>query len=223
MLDHGHVTSHILPKIEYLNVITNSYLCVSFLHFKGRPKLPDIDLAFALGAASLRSTRNFQEMKKIINEIIDEYGTYKFRYAVLTFGDKSIVKLKFDTKYPTDTELKRAIEFISKSGGGVDIERALKESRNLMNTARPQARKVLVLVVDKSSDNTLEELKAAGKSLEEDGIRVIPVAFGNAGDPNELGNVTPIKDDVIPTNDGDETKRTAKKIMDRVLNGKEWH
>jgi hypothetical protein len=159
-------------------------------------------------------------MKDIINEIIDQYGTYKFRYAVLTFGDKAVVQLKFDAKHPTDAELKRAIEFIPRSLGGVNLDRALKESRNLLNSARPKARKILVVVVDKRSDNTLEELKAAAKSLEDDGIRIIPVAFGNAGDSNELGNVTPIKDDVVSTIDGDEPKTTAKKIMDRVLNGK---
>lgn len=184
-----------------------------------RPKIPEIDIAFALGADSLRSSINFQSMKDIIKEIVNEYGSYKFNYAVVAFGDDPSVRLRFDSKFPSDTDLNRAIERIPKSFGGLSLDKGLQKSQDLLNTGRSKARKVLVVVIDKRSDSSLNDLKESAKTLEEDGIRVIPIAFGNDGDVREVGELTPIKDDVLSTRDGDKPKDVAKKIMDRILNG----
>lgn len=159
-------------------------------------------------------------MKDVIKAIVNKYGSYKLNYAVVTISDSPSVRIRFDKRFPSDTELSKAIQQIPLERGQLNLDKALKSSQALFSSGRPKSKKVLVVVIDKSSDSLSNNLKETAKVLEGDGIRVIPVAFGNSGDINEVSSLTTIKDDALSTRDGQEPTDVAKKIMDRILDGR---
>ena len=78
---------------------------------------------------------------------------------------------------------------------------------------RPDAKKVLVIIIDKKSDSTEDEVRQAADLLENDKIRVIPVALGKEADIPELTNVTVDKNDVVKA----DKKVDPEKIADEII------
>ena len=78
---------------------------------------------------------------------------------------------------------------------------------------RPDAKKVLVIIIDNKSDNAEEEVRQAAVSLENDKIRVIPVALGREADIPELANATLDKDDVVKADREDDPEKIADEII----------
>jgi hypothetical protein len=92
-------------------------------------------------------------------------------------------------------------------------------SRLFDQYARPEAKKVLVIITDKRSDSTLSDIRDAAKILVSKSITVIPVAFGRDADPNQLVTTTPNKGDLIKKEKTVPPKTLAKEIMDKILEG----
>ena len=86
--------------------------------------------------------------------------------------------------------------------------------------ARSNATKVVVVITDKKSGNTEEEVTTAAMSLEEKGVRVIAVSVGKETDNRELEKIASIPDDVINTTIGENPEKVADKIMNKVQKGK---
>lgn len=82
-----------------------------------------------------------------------------------------------------------------------------------MTDLRPDAKKVLVIIIDNKSDNTEEDIRKAAIVLENDKIRVIPVALGREADIPELTNATLNKDDVVRTDREDDPEKIADEII----------
>lgn len=78
---------------------------------------------------------------------------------------------------------------------------------------RPDAKKVLVIIIDNKSDNAEEEVREAAVLLENEKIRVIPVALGGEADIPELTNATLDKDDVVKADREDDPEKIADKII----------
>ena len=78
---------------------------------------------------------------------------------------------------------------------------------------RPDAKKVLVVVIDKKSDNTEDDVRKAAVLLENNNIRVIPVALGSEADVAELTNATVDDDDVIKADKDDDPEKIADEII----------
>lgn len=58
-----------------------------------------------------------------------------------------------------------------------------------------------------------------GKELEQQDIRVIPVALGNEADLNELQKITPWLDDILKTDKDDNPYKVAETILKTGLKG----
>ena len=71
----------------------------------------------------------------------------------------------------------------------------------------------MVIIIDNKSDNTEEEVRQAAVRLENEKIRVIPVALGREADIPELTNATLDKDDVIKTDKDDDPEKIADEII----------
>ena len=78
---------------------------------------------------------------------------------------------------------------------------------------RPDATKVLVVIIDKKSDNTIEEVREAAVLLENYNIRVIPVALGREAGIQELTNITLDKNDLVKTDNKGDPEKTAEEII----------
>ena len=84
---------------------------------------------------------------------------------------------------------------------------------------RSDARKVLVIVSDKKSDSTDNELNEVMESLQEMSITVIPVAFGDEADEMELGKLTDDASTLIRVGISNDTADIKMEIMDQVFKG----
>ena len=84
---------------------------------------------------------------------------------------------------------------------------------------RSDARKVLVIVSDKKSDSTDNELNEVIEPLQEMSILVIPVAFGDEADEMELGKLTDDASTLIRIGISNDTADIKMEIIDQVFKG----
>lgn len=177
-----------------------------------------MDLGFALSAASTANNETFMLMKDIINYIVDTYGTQRIHYSVLVYGDTATVEINFGQTPPSPQQLKTAVDKLRVGTGVPNLADALKKAAKMFEDEdrRPLTRKVLVIMADSESGSTEDEIKKAARPLEDRDIEVIAVAVGDEGDPDELGNTTPDKTNVIETDKDEDPKVVGEKIMDKI-------
>lgn len=184
--------------------------------------IPEVDLAIAISAASVKADDNFEKAKEVIKSIIDTYAMNKLRYGVIVFGSKASIKVSFGDDFPTDENLKNVITILSGSNERPDLDEALKKGKELFDDApeRPNAWKVLVLITDAKSSSKLVDVKATAKMLQDDGIKVIPVAIGDEVDHVELEETTSDKTNVVNVTTDVYVIVLKEKIMSKVFKGK---
>ena len=183
------------------------------------PAIPELDLLFALSANAVKDRENFQQMKDIIKSMIDRYGTSSIQYAVITFGNVPITRISFNAAFLDEQALKSLVDSVQKSSGAL-LDSALAEAKNFFETqGRPNAKKVLVVIADKKSSSSLNDVEDQANSLEEDDIKVIPVALGKESDHSELTVTTPNKENLVDIDEGDDPDETAEIIMLKALRG----
>ena len=159
-------------------------------------------------------------MKDIINSMIDRYGTSSIQYAVITFGNVPITRISFNMAFLDDKALMRLVDSLRKSSGAL-LDRALAEAKNFFETqGRPNAKRVLVIIADKKSSSSLNNVEKQALLLEEDDIKVIPVALGSESDISELSTTTPNKQNLVDVDEGDDPNLTAEIILLKILKGK---
>lgn len=183
------------------------------------PIVPKIDLGFALTAASTDAEETFSLMKSTVKYIVNTHGQKRLNFAFIVFGDTATTPINFRKGIPTDDELIKAIKRIRRSVGTPDIARGLEGAKNvfLQSGTRPDANKVLVLMVDRKSANSKQELESKAKDLQGEDIKIIPVLIGTEVDPKEATQLTTDKEDVIKTRKNEKPDMIGDKIIDAAL------
>lgn len=170
----------------------------------------------------MKADDNFEKAKEVIKSIIDTYAMNKLRYGVIVFGSSASIKVSFGDDFPTDEDLKNVITILSGSNELPALDEALKKGKELFDDVqeRPNARKVLVVITDKTSTSKLDDLKASAKMLQDNGIKVIPVAIGGEVDHVELEETTSDKTNVVNVTTDVDVIDLKEKIMSKVFKGK---
>lgn len=181
--------------------------------------MPETDLLFALSANAVKDRDNFQQMKDTIKAMIDQYGTSSLRYAVMTFGNVPIIRISYDAAFLDDKALMNLVDAAQKTSGAL-LDSALSKAKQFFETqGRPLAKKVLVVISDIKSSSSLGDVQTQAKFLEEDDIKVIPVALGKQSDMKELSATTPNKENLVDIDEGDDPAETAEIIMLKIVKG----
>ena len=68
-----------------------------------------MNLVFAISARSVDGPSIFQKMKEVVKAIVQKFGSNRFHYSVITFGDPFTTELSFDQQLPSDEDLQRVI------------------------------------------------------------------------------------------------------------------
>ena len=183
--------------------------------------IPEIDLAFAISTSAANADKTFTKMKKTVNSIITKYGTERIRYAVIPFGTSALPALTFQETFVSLDSLKNYIGFIRQPTGDPNLKRAFDEVKRVFDRApsRPNAKKVLVVIVDKLPIDSPEEGMNAVKELDKNAIKVVPVAVGDEVDPDGLIERTKNKQYLVKGKPDENPKPLGDKIMDKVLRG----
>ena len=175
---------------------------------------------FAISATASDAQQTFVVMKEVMKSIFEKHGIDSIRPAIIVFGDAAAVRLSFDEEITDLDELKRRIDNLPQNIGTPDLDAALSEARKVFAGARPNAKKVLVIICDDTSDSRPWEIRAKARELEENEIEVVPVGIGNEVDREQLENTTPYKDNLITADKDDDTDDIADEILDKMLKSK---
>ena len=184
--------------------------------------VPRIDLGFLISATAVSASDTFQRIKDTINTIIDEYGVAsRLRYGLVVFGREAVLKLSFSEESADINSLKAKITSTQRPVGEPNLQKALEEAKKLFDSevARPGVKKVLVVITDEKSTSSQENVKKALVPLEEQKVKIVPVAVGSSADPNELERITSNRGYLIETKRELDPDTTAEKIMVKVLKG----
>lgn len=119
-------------------------------------------------------------------------------------------------------QIKTYFNSISRPSGEPNLEQALSEAKKLFDQAspRPNAKKVLVVIMDKKSSNKYQEIDVALKPLKEDDVKVVPVAVGTDASLDELKNITSAEEYVVTVEKSTDPVKLAEKVMIKVTKGK---
>ena len=184
------------------------------------PKISKVDLAFAITATSSTAEESFGKMKETINDILNQLGQRHVKYGLIVFGTSAAIKVNFKDNFTKDDDLRKFINSVPRSRGRPDFAKALREAKNLFDdSGRPEAKKVLILITDAKSSNSMEDIKTASVSLEASVIRVISIAVGDESDSEELEAITPLNKDLLVSDEDELSPQLAKKIMNRLVKG----
>ena len=188
------------------------------------PKIPYVDLGFAISATATSAGENYLKMKEIMKEIVDKYGLGRVRYTVITFGRNSDVKIRFNDNFPSEEKLKTFLEAVPRSSGGADLAQALERAKEVFSEdSRPEVKKILVVIIDKKSDSKVEDVRKAATHLDDNDVTVIGVALHDEADLKELGNITTNNRNLIVANSTASPTQLAEEIMSNALKGESFN
>ena len=166
-------------------------------------------------------------MISAIQSIVQEYGVKKVSYSIVTFGNQPDVRLLLKNQFGDKNELKRLLSTYSRSFGEPNLEKALSKSREMFSTAnghRDGARKVVVVLIDKRSVSSDDDVRRIVERYETEKIKIVPVIFGNEIDSTDVVLIAPDKnkDNVVSTTNRENPDVLGKRIMDAINRGQLW-
>ena len=189
-------------------------------HFLELPKIPKLDLRFAISIGSSDADANLQKIKDTMKSIIDRYGKSDIRYSFVLFGDDPSERVRFpESDRLTIDLLKDRIDRFPRISGAA-LDKALEETkRTFEDTARPDAKKVLVVIMDQAQSSNRANTKRKARELQASGVKVVPVVLGEEGSKNELEEITRNKNNLVEMEIDENADKAAEKIMIKVLEG----
>lgn len=195
---------------------------MSFLYFSDIVPDPidqeNIDLVFAISAFSTQANVTFELMKDTLMSIVAEHGADNIHYTVMTYGSITSTSVDFQDTFPDEQALLKKLEGLTPVAGTPDLDLALVDAKKAFEApgARPDAKKVLVFIVDYKSGSTEEDVLKSAMSLEEAGVKVIPVGIGSEVDREELEKTTPLKNNIIEVPTEESPEKLGKEIIDKI-------
>ena len=158
-----------------------------------------------------------------LKSILVEYGTKKVHYAVITFGETAVIRMKFKDNIKTKEELAALVANLPSTRGSPNLDNALTKGIELFSIqegGRLDARKVLVVMVD-TKDESVDEVDKKVKELGDSKIKVVPVVVGSEVKPEDLAPVEPDKnkEKVVKTDKNEDPDRLSKRLVQQILQG----
>lgn len=211
------MTSHVRCSITGATFPTTYRKILFFVEL---PKIPKLDLGFAISIGSSDADANLQKIKDTMKSIIDRYGKSDIRYSFILFGDEPFERVSFaeSQRYTVATLKDRINRFTRISGAALD--KTLEEAKEIFErTARPDAKEVLVVIMDQTQSSGRESTKRKAKELQISGVKVVPVVLGEEGNKVELEEITRHKNNLVEMEKDENEEKAAEKIMIKVLEG----
>ena len=190
-----------------------------FFFLLNTANIPEIDLTFVISATSASTDRTFALMKSTINNIIDKYGISRIHYTVIVFGSGFTTSVDFSTNVPDKETLTRLVTSLQRETGTPDLAKALQEVKRVyeLREVRPNAKKVLVVILDKKTDNSKVQLETIATDLVQKSILIIGVGIGRSVDRNELIYITEENRNIIEVEPTERPEEVAREIMKIIL------
>lgn len=172
-------------------------------------------------------------MRHTLQDIAAKYGIKTIYYSIIIFGSKAasppakVVKTftQVKTEYPDKNAftqfLGNPLEKIPEGGTPNALDEALTLAENGFNDpkVRKNADHVVVIITDKDTAKDMD-LKPRVNTMENNGIRIIPVGIENEVTTKELQGLTSNDYDVIHVYEGVTKETLRERIMRKVYRRK---
>ena len=180
-----------------------------------------VDLGFAISVTDSGAEQTYENMKNVMKHVVDSYGLVSIRYGVLMFGNSANTYIPFSQTFPDKMALTTLLDSFAPLRGGPDLQKALKEAKTLFDqaTARPDAKKVLAVIIDNKSINNGSDIEEAAKVLEDDDVQVVAVGVGPNVDEEELETMTSNKQNIIKTDKDGDPSSVGEEIIQKIREG----
>ena len=194
------------------------------LFILGTARFPRLDISFVVSTTAVDRGDNFKLIKSTMESIIDQYGVRKHLYSMVVFGQNANIIYPFQKT--TKDSLLSLIKGAQLASGSPDLVNALETTKQLFfelsGGARPDSRKVVVVMIDKKSVNSGSAIEKFVGDYEDRKVRFVTVVIGNEADPDELIPLTPDKDkkDIVPTDKDEDPRTVGEKIMAAIAKSK---
>ena len=185
----------------------------------------NVDLGFAISITDIRANETSENMKDVVKYIVSTQGIANIRYGIILFADSANTYVPFSHTFPDKATLMSLLDTFPAPSGSPDLQKALDEAKSMFDKApsrRPDAKKVLVLIMDNKSINDADTIRKAATGLEEEDIQVIPVGVGANVDDGDLESVTSNKKNVITTDKDGDPSSVGKEILEKIIQGKDY-
>ena len=188
--------------------------------FTELPEIPKLDLGFAISTGSLDAEENLQTIKDTIKSVIDRYGKTDIRYSFILFGDEPSERVRFtESERFTIEILKDRVDRLARISGA-SLDKALDRAKKMFeDTARQDAKKVLVVIMDQKQSGDRDKTKEKARELKNAGVKVVPVVLGEEASEEELEEITRNKNNLVEMDTDENPDKAAEKIMIKVLEG----
>lgn len=152
--------------------------------------------------------------------MIDRYGKSDIRYSFILFGDEPSERVRFtESERYSIALLKDRVDRLSRISGAA-LEKALDGAKKMFeDMARPDAKKVLVVIMDQKQSGNRDKTKEKARELKNAGVKVVPVLLGEEASKVELEEITRNKDNLVEMEEDENPDKAAEKIMIKVLEG----
>ena len=143
----------------------------------------ELDIIYALDGSESVAQKTISEMKRFVKGTLKSYtvSPNKTRVGLVTFGGVNPVQALSVKDGISVSTVEQSLLFMGTVGGKRNIEKVLDSSANdfIINSKRKGVSKLIVLITTgRDEENDLEKLKAVGKKLKDNGIKVAVVAIG---------------------------------------------
>ena len=132
-------------------------------------------------------------MRRTIISIIDRYGIDRIHYSAIVFGSGiSTTSFDFASNIPDQDELIRKVIRLPKRDGRPDLEQALEEAKRIfeLREVRPNARRILVVIMDNAIVSRREELSEVVHALVKNSVFIVGVGIGSSVNSTDLLTIT---------------------------------
>lgn len=104
---------------------------------------------------------NLKLVKETVQEMIDRYGVGRVRYGFIVFGSSAVIKIPFKSQVTDPADLKKAVDDgLTSTPSSPNLDAALEKAETLFNgSKRNQAKRILIVIVDKKSASETGSLK----------------------------------------------------------------
>ncbi|KAK3753528.1 hypothetical protein QZH41_018026 [Actinostola sp. cb2023] len=182
---------------------------------------PEMDVLFALSATSANKAATFTQMKNTVKDIVNNYGIRRIRYAVTVFGAAIKTPLDFTMKLTKDQILSK-IDGAAPENGPVNIQSGLTTAKTIFDNAnpkRPNAKKVLVVMNDQSTNEIKSNVDTPVKQLTDNDVQLVGVGVGTNIKREQLEWITRNTFYVIHVSRSEQPRHLGSSIMTRAIKG----
>ena len=150
-----------------------------------------LNIIYALDGSASVAQKTFSAMKRFVNGALKSYtiSPNKTHVGLTVYGGMNPVRALSTEDGTSNAVVEQAMAFMDKVGGKRNFEKALDSAANdlILKSKRKGVSKLIVLITTgKDEGNDVEKLKAVGRSLKDNGIKVAVVVIGKDTGKDDL-------------------------------------